>query len=64
MRSSGGGGLETKIKMWGGVRENVWGGGVCEKNQMCGGASEIFSSLSPPEDFKWNSPEEYFEVWK
>ncbi len=24
---------------------------------MCGGgASEIFSSSSPPEDFKWNSP--------
>ncbi len=24
---------------------------------MCGGASGIFSSPSPPEDFKWNSPQ-------
>ncbi len=33
-------------------------GGVSAKKIKCvgGGASEIFSSPSPPEDFKWNSP--------
>ena len=52
---------------WGSYKKNDWevrekkmygGGGVCEKNVcVCGGgASEIFSSPSPPEDFKWNSP--------
>ncbi len=29
---------------------------------MCGGASGIFSSPPPPEDFKWNSPENYFLI--
>ncbi len=31
-------------------------GGRLRKNKMGGGASEIFSSPSPPKDFKWNSP--------
>ncbi len=35
----------------------LYGGGVHKKNTMCGGgASEIFYSPFPPEDFKWNSP--------
>ena len=51
-----GGGRVTKNMT--GVREKnqMYGGGASAKKKMCGGASEIFSSLSPPEDFKWNSP--------
>ena len=34
------------------------GGGVREKLKcVWGGGSKIFSSPSPPEDFKWNSPD-------
>ncbi len=49
----GGDGLETQNK-------NVRGG--FRENKMCGGASGIFSSPSPPEDFKWNSPN-MCELW-
>ncbi len=36
----------------------MYGGGVGEKIKCVGGggASEIFPSPPPPEDFKWNSP--------
>ncbi len=62
-----GGGVQAKKYGWGGHEKNKMCGGasaekikcmggVREKIKMCGGSSGIFSSPSPPEDFKWNSP--------
>ncbi len=35
------------------------GGGVREKKNVCGGGLRDFFQSVPPEDFKWNSPNEH-----
>ncbi len=43
----------------GGGGSGVYGGVSAKKIKCVGGASRIFSSPSPPGDFKWNSPKDH-----